>query len=274
MSFHSIKMGARNAPRLLKYLIYSTIIITLLAAATHHIIPYYLNWPSLAQTLSLSAWGMDHGYFWQLISYLFIQPITGGISFSLFLSLAFNSYLLWVIGSSLIERKGIVHFFTLYLASGLVTGLFLYAFQFLSGSPLPYAGNGATLYTLLTAWLAFSPNAEFLLFMIIPMRASWLVYGMLGINFLIDLSRGDWLQVIAYLVAASFGFIYGKLATRQNQAYTFSSRAKKFDFKTGRAILTDEEFLDEMLTKISLKGRKSLSFRERFKLYRVSRKKA
>lgn len=272
MSFHSIKLGPGSTPKGLKYLIYLTLCISLFAAATHYVFPHYFGWISPQQLLSLSAWGLERGFFWQLITYIFVQPTSQGITFSLFLTLAFNSYLLWTIGTSLIERKGRVHFFSLYLIGSLITGLFLFLYQSFSSNPLPFAGNSAILYTLLTAWLAFFPRAEFLLFMIIPMRASWLVLGMLSINLLIDLSRGDWMQVIAYLTAALCGFVYGKLIIRETGAYTFSSRTKKFDFKTGRAILTDEEFLDEMLTKISLKGRRSLTLRERLRLHRLTKR--
>jgi len=273
MSFSNYQFGPRETPKLLKYLIYFTLLISLFTAVTNHIIPYYLGWISPEQILSLSIWGIDHWYLWQFITYLFIQPIPNGISLSFLLSLAFNAYILWVIGVALIEKKGMRHFFTLYLLGGAFSGLIIYAFQSVTQSPLFFSGNSAALYSVLIAWLVLFPRAEFLLFAVVPIRASWLILGVLSVNILIDLSTGDLARVLAYLSAAGFGFTYSRYLLNKKEATPLYVRTKKFDFKTGKPILNDHEFMDEMLTKIALKGRSSLSWKERWRLFRIRKKR-
>ena len=60
---------------------------------------------------------------------------------------------------------------------------------------------------------------------------------------------------------------------RIDPSYVFA-KAKIYDFKTGQAILNDEEFMDAMLSKISMYGQSSLSFRrEHFRLKRILKEK-
>ena len=274
MTFSNTRLGPGETPKALKYLIWASLGISLFAAVTNHLIPYYLGWNSLEQSLSLSSWGIDRLYIWQFLSYLFVQLTPHGISFSFLLALAFNAYVLWIIGASLIEKKGTRHFLALYFLGGIFSGLSVYTFQVLTQSPLPFAGNGAGLYTLLIAWLCLFPGAEFLLFMVTPIRASWIILGLLGINILIDLSTGNIVQVLAYLSASLFGYAYSQLFLKKRERSSpLYIHAKKFDFKTGKAILNDEEFMNEMLTKITLKGRSSLTLRERLRLRKISKKK-
>ncbi len=267
------RLGPSFTPRPLKILILATLTISLFCGVTDHLFPHYFNIVSPQQLLSLSSWGMHLFYFWQWISYLFVHPLTVGISFSFLLSVAFNTYLLWVIGTSLIERKGSMHFFALYFLSGLITGLVVSGLQVASSSSLSFAGNGATLYALLIGWLMIFPKAELLLFLAIPIRASWLILGILGINLLIDLSTGDWIRVLGYTSASLSGYLYAFFFWKQREAQTTYTQAKRFDFKTGKAILSDEEFLDAMLTKIALNGKSSLSWKERWRLRRISKRK-
>jgi hypothetical protein len=49
--------------------------------------------------------------------------------------------------------------------------------------------------------------------------------------------------------------------------------SKIFDFKTGKAILNDEAFMDACLKKISEYGREGLTFRERWRMRRISKRK-
>lgn len=266
MSFPIYQFGPSKTPRPLKYLILFTLFICIIAAST------YIYFPHLQQLFELS---FPNNHLWQFITYLFVHPLYGGISFSFLLGIAFNAYILWVIGASLIEKKGLAHFFTLYFTSGIVSGLAVYAIQSLTQSIEPFAGNGPAIYALLISWLYLYPQAELLLFMILPIRASWLILGVLFFNLLIDLSRGDWVRVVAYITASLFGYLYGKLLWRKKEetATPVYHRAKRFDFKTGKAILSDDEFLEAMLSKISLQGKQSLTWHERWRLRRISKKR-
>jgi membrane associated rhomboid family serine protease len=275
MTFTSnYRLGPSTTPKSLKFLIGITLVINLFCAVANHLFPYYLGWPSPQQLMSLSNWGIHNLFLWQIISYLFVHPIGDGVSFSFLLSMAFNLYLLWVIGSSVIERKGNGHFFALYFLSGALAGCTVFALESLSHSPVFFAGNGATLYALLISWIVLFPRAELMLFLTLPIRASWLILGILGINLLIDLSTGDWIRVIGYASAAAFGYIYSSIFWKEKESSPpLYSHAKRFDFRTGKAILNDEEFLEAMLTKISMQGKSSLSWKERWRLRNISKRK-
>jgi membrane associated rhomboid family serine protease len=263
------RLGPPLTPPPLKLLILLTVIVSIIAAIGEHWISF-----SLQQTLSLSLEGMQKGSFWQLITYLFVHPLNGGISFSFLLSLAFNAYLLWIIGTTLIEKKGLGSFFLFYFLSGVTAALAVFGLQALLHTPQPLAGNLTAIYALLIAWIIYHPQAQFFLFLTIPVKAKWLVLGMLGANLLIDLASGNWLYACAYAIAALFSYLYCQTIWRPRKiAAPTYQRAKIYDFKTGKAILNDEEFLEEMFSKISLKGKKSLTWRERYRLKRISLRK-
>ncbi len=142
------------------------------------------------------------------------------------------------------------------------------------------------------------PEAQLLFLLALPIKAKWLVLSILAANLFIDLSVGEWLNAIAYTSGAIYGYIYCLIFWKANGPFarlhvfedkfmklfggksqidamhTLSSRAKIYDFKTGRAILSDEELLEEMLSKISLYGKGSLTWREKFRLRRISREES
>ena len=49
--------------------------------------------------------------------------------------------------------------------------------------------------------------------------------------------------------------------------------SKIYDFKTGKAIIQDDKFMDACLEKISRRGKGSLNMHERFRMWRISKKK-
>ncbi len=269
------RLGPSSTPKPLKFLILSTLIISILAALGDHFFPYTLGWTSPQQLLSLSLWGDHHFFIWQFLTYLFVHPLTNGISFSFLISLAFNTYLLWTIGATLIERRGLVHFLLLYFLSGLAAALAVFGLQILTQTPLPLAGNLTSIYALLIGWIYLFPEARLFLLLAVPVKAKWLILTVLGANLLIDLTIGNWIYSCAYASAALFSYFYCLLFWRYRKPKDASTyaRAKVYDFKTGKAILKDEEFLEAMLTKISMNGKESLSWSERWRLRRISKKR-
>ncbi|MBI2743757.1 MAG: rhomboid family intramembrane serine protease [Chlamydiales bacterium] len=275
----------------------TTFLVSMFAALFDGIFPRVFDLPPPEQLLGLSLWGVDHLFLWQFFTYIFVHPISNGLSFSFLLSLAFSLYLVWAIGTSIIERRGIGAFLSLYLSSAVFVGLFVFWLQSYMHPTIPFAGNTATIYAILLAWIMLYPEAQLLFLLALPIKAKWLVLIILAANLLIDISVGEWLNGLAYLGGALFGYLYsltlwgvkGPFAAlhpieetflklfgrdkRRAASQGYSSRAKIYDFKTGKAILNDEEFLEEMLSKISLLGKGSLTWRERFRLRRISKKK-
>jgi membrane associated rhomboid family serine protease len=263
-----------KTPRLLKFLILFTAATSILTALIDRFFIPRLGF-SLFEFLGLSLKGIQNFYLWQPITYLFLNESGAGITFSSLIHLAFNSYLLWIAGLTFFEKKQQLHFFFLYFLSGILSGLTAIFCQHLLGQSMIYTGNLAAIYALLLAWTALHPQAQFFFLLTLPLRIRYLIWIFFGIHILIDFSSGNWPSAAAYSLAGLFGYLYGMclytIAGAQKAAPPF--RAKIYDFKTGKAILKDEEFLEAMLTKISLQGKKSLSWREKWRLRRIAKKR-
>ncbi len=258
---------------------------------THLIPPHFM--PSFL--LSLSASGIQSGKIWQLFTYIFLQngaaTSHGGITFAMLIGLFFSCYMLWIAGSFISAMKGPKHFLAIYFLAALAGGVGAYAAQKIFHIPYPYSGNSAITFSLLLAWVCFNAETQFHLFMTIPMRAKTLFIGLFWMMMLIDLSGGDFISLFARLSALLAVYLYTtliwKIATpfkpllpldkllitlsgsrsvykSAKQSY---SKAKIFEFSTGEAILTDAQHLDSLREKIALHGIKSLSLRERIKLF-------
>jgi len=267
-----------STPLSLKILLLSTLIVSLLST---FLSPY----------LALSFAGLRHLYLWQLVTYLFIHPFPSGL-----LHLAFNLYLIWIFGASLIERMRAPLFFSLYFGSGLCAGLCSLAAMSLFHLPIPFAGSSPALFALLAAWILLNPEAHLLLFFTVPFKARNLLLILIGFNLLIDLSSANWIPLFAYIGSLLFGYLFTVLACRTQSPFHFLSPLEKgllrilekiehlgkkpyrhtkiYDIRSGEPVLNDEQFMDAMLARISLHGEESLSGDERKRMQRISEKKS
>ena len=259
-----------------------------------------LNTPPLPALLSLSSWGLSKGYYWQLITYLFAPPLSH-IDFSLIIGLVFSSYFLWSVGSTLIQAKGLKDFLIIYLGGAFFAGCVASVLALFYPTSSLIAGQTPALYGLLTAWMILVPEMQILLFFTIPIRIKWLVTGVLASSLLIDASNGNYINFILYLSCICFGYIYallswqrhspfpflypfekiliafGRWFSRQNykkRYYTpaFHNSQKIYDFQASKSLMEDETFVNECLAKIHREGEKSLSFFEKWKLKKISKR--
>lgn len=292
------RMGPSFAPKVIKATIILTLLLSFFSLMSHALFTQIFNIPSPQQFLSLSLWGIHKFFIWQFISYLFIQPLSGGISFGLLLHIFFDLYLLWAIGSSIVQIKGKKHFLSLYFGGGFFVGLVTYFCLLMFHLSIPFAGATPAIYILLIAWNFLFPEASLMLFMIIPMRAKWLIFGLIGVNLFLDFSNGNFFSFLITSSSLLFGYLYAilvwemlgpfrrlhrfekKLIHLKKRYWIFHPKAddemregKVYDFKTGRIILQDDAFVDECLEKIGQHGRGSLTWRERWKLWYLSKKK-
>lgn len=288
----SIPNAQPLTPKPLRFLVFATLICGILVA----LLDKFLPGTPPSQYLGLSLNGIEKGYLWQFLTYILIAPPERGLSFSELISMGFNAYLLWILGSMVYERKGAGHFFAIYLGSAVLSGVLVLLCQYLNPGPLPYGGNTGAVFAILIAWLMLHPNAEMVFFLMIPLKAKWLISLLVGLSLFVDISVGAYTHLAAYLSGAVFGYLYCLIAWESRSPYRFLSpfeqgllkalsplrrkspgsfypKAKIYDFKTGRAILKDNEFMDAMLSKISLYGKESLTWRERWRLKRISRKR-
>jgi membrane associated rhomboid family serine protease len=259
----------------LKYLIFTTLGISLAAL----FLPILYSW------LALSHTGIKRLYLWQLISYVLIEK--GPISLGFFLQLGFNMYILWMFGSSLIERLGIKAFFSLYFGSALISGLTV---LFFPGAFL--AGSINAVYAVLIAWILLNPGSQLLLFFAIPFKAEWLILCLIGFSLIINLTNAQWLEAITLVTSCLYGYLFALLVWRQYSPFLFLRSFEKkvlrlfekrkndsfpsskiYDIKTGSPILDDEQFMDAMLDRISRHGEDSLTAAEKKRMKEISARK-
>src|SRR5689334_18048221 len=104
-----------NIPKNLGFLIGSIAIISILSALADGFFVYFTSMSGPQPLLSLSWNGLSHWYIWQPLSYLFVLTSgNAGLSLGFFIQLVFNLYILWVMGSTLIERIGEGPFFRFF----------------------------------------------------------------------------------------------------------------------------------------------------------------
>lgn len=267
-----------TTPAPLKILLLSTLILSIFSPL---LIPYLALSPATLTNLSL----------WQLITYLFIHPFPQGL-----IHLAFNLYLIWVFGASLIERIHSPLFFSLYFGSGICGGLSAILGMHLFHTSMVFLGSSAALYSLLIAWVFLNPEARLLLFFAVPFKARNLLLFLIGINLLIDLSSANWIPLFAYVGSLIFGYFFTILSCRIRSPFHFLAplentllktlekvehlgkkayrHTKIYDIQSGKPVLSDDQFMDAMLAKISLYGEEVLSLEEKMRMKKISEKKS
>ena len=269
--------------RWLKLLLIGTLVISLsgilferLFALSGLPIPY--------EVFALTAKSYSYGFIWQFLTYPLMQPAFSGLTLGYLLSLGFHCYLLWMVGSAICKSRSEKSFIYLYVFSTLFTALSLIGIHFWLNIPLAYAGGKALTYTLLLSWAALNPDSRLLLFFLAPVRATTIILVGLGFNLFLDLTNLAFHEIAAYMTATLYTYFHILFVWKTKGPfpflYNFEERLKKltssfswkkksmisdskiFDIKTGRAISNDKAFFHAAMAKITLKGKKSLTWRE------------
>jgi membrane associated rhomboid family serine protease len=247
------------------------------------------------QTLAiLSPIGASHLWLWQSLTTLFVHGFPGaGISFNLLVELLFHLYVIWALGSNILERIGARSFLKLYLGAGVGAGIVATLLMRLTGMGAVLGGSTPALLAILMVWTMFYPTAQMLLFFIIPIQARWIAGGAAMAITLVDLSQGAFIDWAWSMSGMTAGYVTGVLAwgltspfpqthhfdralsrwwKRMSSATSSSgSSAKIVDIRTGKPIAGDDPFVDAMLEKISKHGEGSLTIYERIRLYWATR---
>jgi membrane associated rhomboid family serine protease len=202
----------KNPPKPLKILLWAILSFSLLSAALNKFFIQAIEIIGPQDLLSLSQEGARNGYLWQPLTYLFIHPAENGISFFFLLHLFFNIYLLWMVGSSVIQKIGSGPFIRLFLVSGIAAGFFGQWIIHLTSSSTLVSGASPGIYAILVAWTMLFPDIEMILFGRTPIKAKWLVIGFLGLALLSDLSDGHFMTFVIYSIGATTGYLYSVIA--------------------------------------------------------------
>lgn len=283
------QLGPSQTPKTILNLILITAFVSIFCALFDNIFVQFLGMAGPEKWLGLSTWAIDYGFVWQFITYLFVQDSASqGITLNFLIQLCFNMYVVWVMGSAILESFSTRTFFTLYFMSAFLAGFLAIGMMYLTGYHLLLTGPIPAVLALLVVWTMLYPEAELLLFFILPVKTKWLTAGILAAIFLITLSRLDLVSMTFYFVGALTGYFYALFALNLSSPFAFmqpiESRLKRWlpkggsdkiiPFTPGSDSLDDNEFLDIMLSKIAAKGESSLTWREKRRLQEISEKKA
>ena len=287
-----VRWGPEFTPTAIKKLILITVVATLVSSLLNPIFTRIFGIPGPEEWLSLSWWGISHYLMWQPVTYLFVQH-TGyyGITLFFLIHLVFNMYIIWVMGTDILHRVGQNPFLRLYFICGVLAGLTALLTMSLTGQYSVLSGATPAILAILVVWSMFCPETELLIFFVFPVKAKWLIAGILGIIFLTNLSQGNLLSLSFYLSGAVYGYFYALLAWGLQSPFSvthrfdgsisrfgqkllrFKPEGKIIDFKTGKSKMSDEQFVDAMLAKISKYGEDPLTWRERRRMQKISEEK-
>lgn len=301
--------GPGKTPTAIKHLLIWIGSISLLAAASQIIFNQFRLFPGPENWLSLSWWGMEQGYLWQPITYMFFQKASpAGITFFYLIELFFTLYILWTVGSSLIEVVGTPAFLRFYFTCGILAGLAALFLMRLTSQYTTIATPMAVVLACITAWSMAFPDGEMLLFFTIPMQTRWAVSGLMGAMLLVSLAQGDMTHFTLILFAVLCAYLYATMAWKWTSPFSYTrsldtslaslgnkiqsvsnkwavrlwprgKREKKegskiVDIHTGRPVdLSDDAFMDAMLVKISRQGEDALTSAERARMQKISKRK-
>lgn len=243
---------------MIKRLIVSLGLISLLACV----------WGPLPLLFPLSLRGLQHSFFFEIFTYVLVSPL---YDLSQLLHFAVNLYLLYTLGQSLIAQYGKNRLLTLLLGGTLSGGLTGMLTLYLTQSPSILFGTTAPIFALLGAFIHLYPHLNFLLYFTFPVKGKFLFLGIIGATSVLDLANHQYVPLWANLSAALFGYLYAYLLKKKENSHALPG--KIYDFKTGDAILRDEEFIDACLAKITKLGASSLTIRERYRLNRIAKQK-
>ncbi|EFB42689.1 rhomboid family intramembrane serine protease [Parachlamydia acanthamoebae] len=298
------QFGPEWTPPFIKQLIIAIASVSIICALLHPLFAHVFGVLSPAQWLSLSKYGMSNYFIWQPLTYPFIQEGTFyGISLSYLISLCFNMYILWVVGTAVMERINNRGFILLATSAAILSGLMGLLAMYIGGSNGYLSGPVPIILALFVVWTCLYSESEILLFFVFPIKTKWLLAGVAGILLLISLSHADGVSLLFYGTGMLVGYLYAVtvLGLRTPFSWTHplddrltiwydhgmkffrrwfkksdqeSSKAKIFDIKSGDPVFNDDDqFIDAMLTKISRDGEKSLSAGERRRMREISERK-
>ncbi len=288
-------------PKVIKSFIIAIVGFSLFSGIADKIFPLIFGNLNFTYLFGLSLIGLKHFYLWQPLTYLFIYPSFQGIHPGYLINLAFSMFVFWRVGTAIYLTKGIKHFLFLFFGSGLFASAVAFIALFSSPGVHLYAGSTPAIFAMLMGLIILFPKMELMLFLTLPVKAKWLIVTILASTLLIDLSNGMYINFFVNLAAAMFGYFYGIIAWKAKSPFailnTFeellqritgnvkkttkstidqyaNSSSRIYDFRTGERVIDDNTFIDACLSKISNEGRSSLTWREKFRLWRISKKKA
>lgn len=226
---------------------------------------------------ALSLYGIKHGYIWQLLTFQFMHASI--------LHILFNSWAIFLFGRQIEARLGPKKFLALYLAGGVVGGLFQMLGAFIwpvhfGNAVVGASAGGMALIATFAVFYSEDSITTFVYFFPITMRAKYFLWAIISLSMLCILFPHSLFNLIlgrnvangAHLGGILVGFLYARYMSNGNWIAPFPSAPRERKIfrrapKKPDVDLSAEEYLqkevDPILEKISAHGIQSLTTRER-----------
>ncbi len=211
--------------------------------------------PTLFNLLALSTGNLRHGYWFELVTAMFVHGS--------FWHLLFNMWALYLFGTIVAPLLGRARFLALYFISGLLGNLVYVAVYWNIGASL--VGASGAIFGVMMAVAILTPNIQFMMLIFqMPIKARTLAVVFAIIELLNEISGSmDSVAHLAHLGGFVGGYLFVKLALRRK------SRLNLFHFRRpGPKLWKNDEDgprdpgrnrLDSLLDKISRHGINSLT---------------
>ena len=209
---------------------------------------------------------------WQPFTYMFFHaPFYSSVGIS---HILLNMLGLWVFGRELEQAWGKNNFLKYYFVTGIGSGLVTFLFQINSDSPV--IGASGAVYGVLLAYGLSYPNRMLYIWGIIPVKSLWLVIIMGTIAFFGLLGNADGISHITHISGMVIGYFMLNKKWRWRELL-FKIRKKTIEFqvqrneeKVAKNIMLKKD-IDLILDKIQKEGFRSLTSKEKNKLYESSK---
>ena len=185
---------------------------------------------SAIRFLTFNLEGLLHGEIWRILTYVFVPAYSG--AFSLIISL----YFYYWIGSTLENRWGTVRFNLYYIGGVLLTAVGVTIASLITGQyGLSIAGAEYVNLSMFLAFAAMFPDAQVLLFFLIPIKIKWLAWldgGLFAVNIITSLMHGNIVGVIVPLLALlNFAIFIWPEVHYRTERFRYQRRPQTIQFK-------------------------------------------
>lgn len=198
--------GFSNMPPVVKNLLIINVVVFLIKTF------FLVNKPDLQEIYAMGAlFPIQSGLFriWQPITHLFMHGD--------WMHILFNMFTLWMFGRMLENLWGSKRFLQVYITSGLGA-----AAAHLLTSASPALGASGAVMGLMAAFAYLFPNTEFYIYGLFPIRAKYLIGGLVLIDLFGGLyNSGDRIAHWAHLGGALTGFLMVFLWNRDKKNQNF-----------------------------------------------------
>ncbi len=196
---------------------------------------------------------------WQFVTYAFVHDL------QLLLHIAFNMFMLWMLGRDVAWVLGRKRFLTLYFAAAVAGGICMIPWY----NAYTLGASGAV-FGVMAMFARLFPDRRILVMGIIPMKMKTFVVIIVAMEVILQLSGGTSTAHLAHLGGFAVGwyFLAFGRATQRSQA----ARERERMLRAEREEAEVRAEVDRLLAKVGREGLQSLTGREREFLKQTSKR--